>query len=684
MANAFYKPYNNYTKPVIDMLDEMLQVMSGNLTEGNVTEQCRVSSSSLVRGAGTAAVWALRIIDASGKPSSGLLEKGVILPGFFTECVDTVIKHDGKELQNEDTGKYCMISLNHTQKQQKHNLSSRWNVLKSNPSIGLCVPSTCTNDDIKYAVQRAIDDIINDTEVTMHTCYTKENDFIEDPAALSMTAILCLVILVVFVGTSYDIVKDSNKSITERYLGKTTASVSTDTIPVTTSSSEILCAKKKPKAKFSRLRDILLCFSLKTNGKKILQTDKAEGSIDALHGIRVISMLWIIFGHSISFGQMWLFLRNSSNSKNLSIDFFGQIIANGTLSVDTFLFLSGFLVAYVSLKTMRKRDGKLNLPLFYFHRYIRMTPLMMAIIGFCACILRYVNQGPKWLEDVSVYDVWCKKNWWLNVLYIQNFVNTKNMCLSHTWYSAVDMQIYLITPIIIFALYKGRKFGFPVIGALFVLTITLTAYFTAVNNYPAIPYISNVVPLDLMNEYYAAIYIKPYCRLGPYLVGMLLGYFLYDWAEPVCLSKYLVATGWTACVATNLFIIYAMWPANKGILPTIGEATAYGALARTVWAITLAWVTFACVTGYGGFVNSMLSWRPFIPFSRLTYAAYLIHPVLMAIFYSSREIVFDFSPYLMLYFVIGNVVCTYILSFFLSAIFESPIIGLEKILLHKT
>ncbi len=38
-----------------------------------------------------------------------------------------------------------------------------------------------------------------------------------------------------------------------------------------------------------------------------------------------------------------------------------------------------------------------------------------------------------------------------------------------------------------------------------------------------------------------------------------------------------------------------------------------------------------------GFVNQLLSWRPLIPLSRLTYMAYLIHPIIMLTYYLSRQ-----------------------------------------------
>jgi len=37
------------------------------------------------------------------------------------------------------------------------------------------------------------------------------------------------------------------------------------------------------------------------------------------------------------------------------------------------------------------------------------------------------------------------------------------------------------------------------------------------------------------------------------------------------------------------------------------------------------------------FVNKFLSWKLFIPLSRLTYIAYLIHPVVMEIYFGALQ-----------------------------------------------
>ena len=51
---------------------------------------------------------------------------------------------------------------------------------------------------------------------------------------------------------------------------------------------------------------ILLCFSLYTNGGKILSTGQPPGAITCLHGIRFLSMTWVILGHSGAFSVLLL------------------------------------------------------------------------------------------------------------------------------------------------------------------------------------------------------------------------------------------------------------------------------------------------------------------------------------------------------------------------------------------
>lgn len=56
-------------------------------------------------------------------------------------------------------------------------------------------------------------------------------------------------------------------------------------------------------------------------------------------------------------------------------------------------------------------------------------------------------------------------------------------------------------------------------------------------------------------------------------------------------------------------------------------AASFSSLSHTAWALSLAWIVVACSSGYGGYVNKLLSAPIIYPFSRVTYCAYLVHPI---------------------------------------------------------
>ncbi|XP_054165755.1 arylsulfatase B-like [Oppia nitens] len=58
-----------------------------------------------------------------------------------------------------------------------------------------------------------------------------------------------------------------------------------------------------------------------------------------------------------------------------------------------------------------------------------------------------MTTGPLWHRYVKQSVQSCHQNFWTNLLYINNLYDADNMCLSHTWYLAVDMQLFLISPI---------------------------------------------------------------------------------------------------------------------------------------------------------------------------------------------------------------------------------------------
>lgn len=74
------------------------------------------------------------------------------------------------------------------------------------------------------------------------------------------------------------------------------------------------------------------------------------------------------------------------------------------------------------------RNGRLNYPLLYFHRVLRLTPLLAVCVVVSMTIFRYFGTGPLWpFYNSMAVEENCRKNWWATLLYIQNYYDADNI-----------------------------------------------------------------------------------------------------------------------------------------------------------------------------------------------------------------------------------------------------------------
>ena len=150
---------------------------------------------------------------------------------------------------------------------------------------------------------------------------------------------------------------------------------------------------------------------------------------------------------------------------------------------------------------------------------------------------------------------------------------------------------------------------------------------------------------ELVNiPYWTSVYKRPWTRSAPYAIGIILGYLLhvckphrYDASK--C-SKWISLFGWYISTALAIAVLYSpskfFDPGNFSEVLASVPAILYGCLHRFVWAVAVAWVIFACVTGHGKWVKGFLSWKPFVPLGRLSFCAFLCSYYVQMIHYVAQ------------------------------------------------
>ncbi|KAH9642830.1 hypothetical protein HF086_008461 [Spodoptera exigua] len=158
-----------------------------------------------------------------------------------------------------------------------------------------------------------------------------------------------------------------------------------------------------------------------------------------------LAMLWVIVGHTFSTET---FLANPADSQSWMFSAEALWITAATMTVDTFFTVTGVLLVYTTAAKMNQITFLKNLHWFYLSRYVRVTPLLAAIVLIQASFLNQFYDGPHW-TTVITHTQRCRNNWWSTLLHVQNFVHTRNMCIAHSWYMAIDFQLYILSPLVL-------------------------------------------------------------------------------------------------------------------------------------------------------------------------------------------------------------------------------------------
>ncbi|KAJ4446694.1 hypothetical protein ANN_13391, partial [Periplaneta americana] len=205
-------------------------------------------------------------------------------------------------------------------------------------------------------------------------------------------------------------------------------------------------------------------------------------------------------------------------------------------------------------------------------------------------------------------------------------------CLPQTHQLAMDMQLFIVSPVFIYLLWRSRRLGMIVIAAAAAASTLLRYYVIYSKRLTIIIY--NGVSLTQLYASGNLTYVLPTHRLTIYLMGVVVGYLMHRTNGRIVLSKIQVWLGWTAAIFLALLAVFGLY---RGAFPDYRyephEHALYGALAPIMWGGYIFWTIYSSWAGYGGIYlfmyaagvfGALLSWKWFRVFSRVTYSLYLV------------------------------------------------------------
>ncbi|XP_042873772.1 nose resistant to fluoxetine protein 6-like [Penaeus japonicus] len=641
----------------------------------NVNDECKtdVKDKNFYKNLKDGKFWALQMVDSWGKLPDGFLFGNLRSTGMYEECLNVWANYTtttgiiGPTVVRNYTGRYCQIYYDLGPKNESQ-ASARGGIPIEDPtsplpfSYGTCIPSSCTSEDMWISVNETLASL---GLLLAHVeCYNVD-DPAEDltPGDQTMLSFIGILGVLVALSTIYD--------VTTLHLDR----------------SHMRAGAWK----------IAIGFSIANNLQRIFTYKQPPGStmISCLPALRVVTMLWIIVSLQYEVGTDYL--TNTVDSLRYQDPLIAQVVTNAWLAVDTFLFLTGLVITYRLLPYVvpagSVQVGQ-TLGLYaknFVRRFFRLSPTILFVSLFSATLLRFFAYGPRADILTSFSRDRCGPHWWKDPLFVNNYIlghnegHDVNDCLDHCWYTAVDMQLLLILPLLLLPLNLHRVAGLCWLGLVSLGSILTPMSIILAHDLPPVPL--HFMSESVKFEYMWRVYLTPWCRAGPWLAGVWTALALYD--RQVCkvrIPKLAVFFGYIAAISLGLVLVLGLFPYNhvlpdKSYIDNPAMSAAYGSLARPVWGLCVAWVVFTCHTGNAGVVNKILSYPGWRPLARLTFPMYLAVP-LVQLWWSSVQFQPTYYNYLeKLFQSAGVAFIAGVLAILLSCLVELPIRSLLDVLI---
>ncbi|XP_050427218.1 nose resistant to fluoxetine protein 6-like [Adelges cooleyi] len=620
----------------------------------------------------TSTLWAIKMLDASAKGPEGLLTGNTASFGNFEQCVGTSSKRTGV------AGGYSLIDIDFRPTYDVYpdfynNDHSRdylpdddeesvWEAIKDNIQVeyvqrhryqwAVCLPDTCKVEDVHNIVSNALLPELKrnglegniSVDPTLHT--SKYTTYKYTAGFYLVITGFLLLIGLVGAGTAYDFV----------------------------------FLYYRPKSEHGPLKKIMKPFSLISNIERLLKPSESD-EFSVINGLKVCCILQVILGHrnilEYGYPQMdsdWVYWT----LHNFMCNYFKCIVF-----LETFFVISGFLT-YIMITKQLEQKKQLNFIPIMIYRWLRIFPVYAALIVTYIFVLPYMNSGPYWQNIVYRESERCQKNWWTNVLFINNYVHTDELCIIPAWYLACDMHFFIVGTLLTYVMWRWQELGRWALGVCIAASTIIPAYMIYVGNYQTVGPLDAASLKDLAKtSYYTDVYIKSHMRATPYFIGMAAAYIYKRLKEsdykvslknriiwiPIC-----VVVGNLVYLGTSVFYTFGI-----GLPYSSLKHSMYFTISRLAWSLIMSYtIVVHGVTGLGVIFSGFLGHRMFQVFGKLVFCIYVFQEIIQLQTVGSIKypIYQDFTTITMKFG--GDLFVAVVYAFIMNVTVESPFDRLQK------
>lgn len=351
--------------------------------------------------------------------------------------------------------------------------------------------------------------------------------------------------------------------------------------------------------------------------KEIFREENVD-HLAPLNGVRALSIIFVISFHAFFFSQYAFTEKELFVQFSEGLPWWLSWIRRGDMGVDIFFVLSAFLIGSQLFAEYNRTSG-VNYRWFYIKRFLRIYPLY--IFAIALYVLSKKNAG----------------YFWANLLAVNNLIDIKKILIPWSWSLSVEIQFYLICPLLVVMFGRAKYKIFWFTG---MLVLSLLWGVAVIINEPELMNNSMMDILvgkekrDLGIYYMEYLYVLPQARFPSFYCGLLAAWYWVNHQQSitsllkrnrtaVAIISLLSLAGAIMIASYNVFKPASMFSEFDNLFHAFNMVA--GRFIFSLFVTILMIMALARVAG-GRWVGDFFSSSIFYPVAKVSYSMYLFHP----------------------------------------------------------